>query len=179
MEEEKVSSWDHDSTAAHHGSALNVIASTTWRIIPFWSVCQCQQLDSRQETQTANWRMREDYCKQERFRLRRTQHQKITRKMFTRQQCNWVPPEWYPVAASMLYCGNEMGRAAIVFACCVWYVVWRGPSGPVMLLFLSESLQRYPSIKLLCNALVWLIGQGFDSHSIYVLNLPSCVRLIS
>ena len=81
------------------------------------------------------------------------------------------------LAVYLIY--DEMGRAAIVFACCVWCVVWRGPSGPVMLLFLSESLQRYLSIKLLCNALVWLIGQGFDSHSIYVLNLPFCVRLIS
>ena len=73
----------------------------------------------------------------------------------------------------------KWGALQFVFACCVWCVVRRGPSGPVMLLFLSESLQRYPSIKLLCNALVWLVGQGFDSHSIYILNLPFGERLIS
>ena len=65
-----------------------------------------QQLDSRQETQTANWWMREYYCKQESFRLRRTKHQKITRKMFTRLLCSGIPTPRYPVAASMLYCGN-------------------------------------------------------------------------
>ena len=52
-----------------------------------------------------------------------------------------------------------MGALRFVFACCVWCVLRRGPSGPFKLLFLFEFfLQRYPSIKLLCNALVWLVG---------------------
>ena len=38
MEEEKVSSWDHDSTAAHHGSALIVIDNTT---------CESSHFDER------------------------------------------------------------------------------------------------------------------------------------